>query len=123
MSEKYKTVETSLLAKTKALRDELKREVEQIKGRLKIIEGDLESITSERNELTAKLRQLEPWWTRIENDLAKLQPVDTPTFESEETVEHVEIKPTMEKPKLTVKKVEEPTEDKKKKTEVKNDVK
>ena len=123
MNNKNKTVETSLLAKTKALRDEIKKEVEDLKGRLKVIESDFQEITTERNELTAKLRQLEPWLTRIENDLAKLQPVDTPTFESEGHPETIEKKLIVTKSKISDKEVGEKTKDSKKKTEVKNDVK
>ena len=123
MNNKNKTVETSLLAKTKALRDELKDEVKQTEDRLKIVEGDIGDLTAEKNELVAKKRQLEPWLTRTEADLAKLEPQDKPVHTVEATVKPLEEKPAREKPKLTVRKVEEPTEDKKKKTEVKNDVK
>ena len=121
MSEKDKTVETSLLAKTKALRDEIKKEVEQIDDRLTIVETDIGAITMERDELRARQRQLSPWLTRVENDLTKLQPEDKPIAQSEETAKPIKEKPTTEKRTLTVTRVEEPTKDKKKETEVKNE--
>ena len=123
MTDKNSKQETSLIAKTKALRDELKDEVGHIESRLKIVESDAERLAMERNELTAKRRQLEPWLTRTEADLAKLEPNSQPSVGHEEVLPTVKENRTVTKSLISVEKGKKLVEDKKKQTEVKNDVK
>ena len=121
MNNKNKTVETSLLAKVKVLRDELKTEVKQIEDRLKIVERDIANRTSEKNDLIVKKRQLEPWLTRTEADLAKLEPDVQPTVGREEVLPTVKENRTVGKSLISVEKGKKLVEDKKKQTEVKNE--
>ena len=121
MSDKNSKQETSLIDKTKALRDELKEEVGHIESRLKIVESDAERLAMERNELTAKKRQLEPWLTRTEADLAKLEPNVQPSVGREEVLPTVKENRTVQKSKILDAEVKKKVKDDKKETEVKND--
>ena len=121
MNDKNKTVEASLIGKTKALRDKLKDEVKQIENRLKIVKRDIGDLTGEKNDLMVKKRQLEPWLTRTEADLAKLEPYVQPTVGREEVLPTVKENRTVGKSSISVEKGKKLVEDKKRQTEVKNE--
>jgi septal ring factor EnvC (AmiA/AmiB activator) len=121
MIDKNKTVETSLVKKTEALRDELKNEIDQMKSRLAVVEEDVKESTAERNKLTAKIRQLEPMLARVESDLSRLLPDETVEKMFYYKAKITNEEPTAQKSKILETEVKTDVKGKGKKTEVKND--